>query len=88
MLLEECGMQFFLEYYPQLKRLPIRDITLSDHYAPERDVRLPPAKKIVDMGLTECAVHYIIETFGDVFSSEVIDRAQSILDEIKNEKGE
>ena len=81
-------MQFFLEYYPQLKRLPIRDITLSDHYAPERDVRLPPAKKIVDMGLTECAVHYIIETFGDVFSSEIIERAQSILDEIKNEKGE
>ncbi len=87
-LLEECGMQFFIEYYPQLKRLPIPDITVSDHYFPERLVRLTAAKKIVDLGLTECALHYIIEKFGDVFSEEVIGRAKILLDEIENEKGE
>lgn len=87
-LLEQCGMQFFIEYYPQLKRLPIPDITLSDHFSGEREVRLPPAKKIIDSGLAECALHYIIETYGDIFSSEVIGRAQSILEEIKNEKTE
>ena len=87
-LLEQCGMQFFIEYYPQLKRLPIPDITLSDHFSGEREVRLPPAKKIIDSGLAECALHYIIETYGDIFSGEVIGRAQSILEEIKNEKAE
>ena len=85
---KQCGMQFFIEYYPQLKRLPIPDIDVSDHYFPEREVRLPAAKKIVDSGLTECALRYIIETYGDVLSSEVIERAKTLLDEIKNEKGE
>ena len=84
-LLEECGMQFFIRYYPQLKRLPISNITVSDHYFPERQVRLTAAKKIVDLGLTECALRYIIETYSDIFSSEVIERAKSILDEIKTE---
>lgn len=87
-LLEQCGMQFFIDYYPQLKRLPIRDIILSDNYSSEREVRLPPAKKIVESGLTECALRYIIEKFGDVFSSEVIERAKAILHEIENEKTE
>ena len=87
-LLEQCGMQFFIRYYPQLKRLPISNITVSDHYFPERQVRLTAAKKIVDSGLEECALNYIIQTYGDVFSSEVIEQAKSILEEIKNEKGE
>ncbi len=87
-LLKQCGMQFFIDYYPQLKRLPIRDIILSDNYSSEREVRLPPAKKIVESGLTECALRYIIEKFGDVFSSEVIERAKAILHEIENEKTE
>ena len=87
-LLEECGMQFFIEYYPQIQRLPIRDVTVSDHYFPERQVRLSAAKKIVDSGLTECALHYITETFGDVFSSEIIEQAKTILNEIENKKGE
>ncbi len=81
-------MQFFIEYYPQIKRLPIPDINVSDHYFPERQVRLSAAKKIVDAGLTECALHYIIETFGDVLSGEVIERAKSLLEEIENKKGE
>ena len=85
-LLEQCGMQFFIKYYPQLKRLPLPDIDVSDHYFPERQVRLTAAKKIVDSGLTECALHYIIETYGDVLSSEVIDRAKSILNEVKNKE--
>ena len=87
-LLEECGMQFFIEYYPQINRLPIPDINVSDHYFPERQVRLSAAKKIVDSGLTECALHYITETFGDVFSSEIIEQAKTILNEIENKKGE
>ncbi len=87
-LLEECGMQFFIEYYPQIKRLPLRDVIVSDHYFPEREVRLTAAKKIVDSGLSECALRYIIENYGDIFSSETIDRAKSILDEIENEKKE
>ena len=87
-LLEECGMRFFIEYYPQLKRLPISDINVSDHYFPERQVRLTAAKKIVDLGLSECALHYIIETFGDVFSEEIIERAKNLLNEIENKNGE
>lgn len=87
-LLEECGMQFFIEYYPQIKRLPISDINVSDHYFPERQVRLTAAKKIVNSGLTGCALHYMIQTYGDVLSSEVIERAKSILNETENEKGE
>lgn len=87
-LLEECGMQFFIEYYPQIKRLPIRDIKVSEHYFPEREARLTAAKKISDSGLTECALRYIIETYGDVFSSEVIGNAKTILNEIENEKKE
>lgn len=85
-LLEECGMRFFIDYYPQIKRLPLRDVIVSDHYFPEREVRLTAAKKIVDSGLSECALRYIIATYGDIFSSETIDRAKSILDEIENEK--
>ena len=81
-------MQFFIEYYPQIKRLPIRDITVSDYYSSEREVRLTAAKKFVDSGLTECALCYIIETYSDILSSEVIDRAKFILNEIENEKGE
>ena len=81
-------MQFFIEYYPQIKRLPIPDINVSDHYFPERQVRLSAAKKIVGSGLTECALHYITETFGDVFSSEIIEQAKTILNEIENKKGE
>ena len=76
-------MQFFIEYYPQLKRFPIPYINVSDHYFPEREVRLTAAKKIIDAGLTECALRYIIETFGDVLSGEAIGRAKSLLNEIK-----
>ena len=82
-LLDQCGMQFFIEYYPQLKRLPIPDITVSDHYFPERQVRLTAAKKIVDLGLTECALHYIIETFGDIFPEETIEQAKTLLVEME-----
>ena len=82
-LLDECGMQFFIEYYPQLKRLPISDINVSDHYFPERQVRLTAAKKIVDLGLSECALHYIIENFGDIFPEEVIGQAKTLLNVIE-----
>ena len=82
-LLEECGMRFFIEYYPQLKRLPISDIDVSDHYFPERQARLTAAKKIIDLGLSACALHYIIETFGDVLSSDVIERAKTLLVEME-----
>lgn len=86
MLLEECGMQFFIEYYPQLKRLPVRDVTVSDSYFDERQVRLTAAKQIIDRGLSEYALHYILENFSDIFSSEVIGSAKSILNQIENEK--
>lgn len=87
-LLEQCGMQFFIEYFPQIKRLPLRDVIVSDHYFPEREIRLTAAKKIIDLGLTECALRYIIETYGDTLPSETIARAQTILNEIENDKGE
>lgn len=87
-LLEECGMQFFVEYYLQIKRLPIRDVTVSNNYLAERETRLTAAKKIFDSGLNKYALGYIIKSYGDILPSETIDQAQSILNEIENDKGE
>ena len=87
-LLEECGMQFFIEYYPQIKRLPLRDVTVSDRYLSEREVRLVAAKKIVDSELSEYAFHYIIDAYSDILPSDAIERAKSLLNEIENMKGE
>ena len=38
--------------------------------------------------MTECALHYIIETYGDILSEEVIEKAKTLLDKIENKKGE
>lgn len=87
-LLEECGMQFFIEYYPQIKRLPLRDVTVSDRYLSEREVRLTAAKKIVNSDLSGYAFQYIIGAYSDILPSDAIERAKTLLNDIENNKGE
>lgn len=48
-LIETCGMRFFIKYYRQVKRLPLRDVMIEESYSSaERDERLTAAKTIIE----------------------------------------
>lgn len=79
-LIEQCGIKFFIKYYEQIRKLPLRDITIYENYDPnEREERLLAAKRIIDLGLTEFTLTEIINSYSDVLAQSEIDQAKSIL---------
>lgn len=83
-LIEKCGTRFFIKYYKQILRLPLRDIEITENYSSEeRDERLISAKTIIDKGLAEFAFTQIIDTYADVLSEDEIEQAKTLLAEIK-----
>lgn len=84
--IEQCGIRFFIKYYEQIKRLPLRDITINENYtSKEREERLLAAKRIIDLNLTEFALSEIINSYSDILEQSEIEQAQSILYAIKSE---
>ena len=82
-LIEKSGVKFFIKYYKQIKRLPLRDVAVSENYSSqEREERLLAAKKIIDLGLTEFALREIIAEYSDILDSAEIEQAKSLLSEL------
>ena len=82
--IEQCGMKFFIKYYPQIKRLPLRDVTVEENYTPiEKEERLKAVKQIIDNGLTEFALSQILKEYSDMLSEDEIVSAKKILQELQ-----
>lgn len=85
-LIEQCGIRFFIKYYEQIRRLPLRDITINENYtSKEREERSLAAKRIIDLNLTEFTLTEIINSYSDILSQSEIEQAQSILNAIKSD---
>lgn len=83
-LLEQCGLHFFIKYYSQIKRLPLRDISVEENYtSEEKNERLYAAKEIVEDNLTAYATNYILQNFSDVLEEEETVILQKINAELK-----
>lgn len=83
-LIEKCGINFFIKYYRQIARLPLKDVAVTESYSSaEREERLFAAKKIIDLGLSELALSEIIRAYDDILDKEVIDLAKELLNEIQ-----
>lgn len=58
LLIDQCGIKFFIKYYKEIKRMPLRDVEVSENFTPaEREERLSAAKRIIDAGLSEFYIH-------------------------------
>lgn len=78
-LLEQCGMKFFIKYYNQIKKLPIRDIDVEEDYAPtERTERLQAVKAIIDSGYSAIASDYILKNYLDILNDDEKEQLNSI----------
>lgn len=85
-LLEQCGMRFFVQYYEQIKLLPLRDITVEETYSPaEREERLTIAKQIIDKELTVYALRIIIDDYKTILDNTTITNAENILTKLTKE---
>lgn len=83
-LICKCGIRFFIKYYNQIKRLPLRDVAITENYsAAEREERLIAAKQIIDLNLTEFALSEIIQSYSDVLDKAELEQAESILADLK-----
>ncbi len=83
-LIEKCGIKFFIKYYKQIKRLPLRDVNITENYSPtEREERLLSAKKIIESNLTEFALNKILNSYSDILDASEIEQAKSILAELQ-----
>ena len=83
-LIEKCGIGFFIKYYRQISRLPLKDVNVTESYSSaEREERLLAAKKIINLGLSELALTEIIRAYDDILDKEVIDLAKELLAEIR-----
>lgn len=83
-LIEKCGIGFFIKYYRQISRLPLKDVNVTESYSSaEREERLLAAKKIINLGLSELALSEIIRAYNDILDKEVIDLAKELLAEIR-----
>ena len=83
-LLKQCGFHFFIKYYGQIKRLPLRDVAVEENYTPEeKNERLCAAKKIVDDNLTAYATDYILQNFSDILTEEEMDIVKKVNAELQ-----
>lgn len=84
-LIEKCGIKFFIKYYKQIKRLPLRDVTVSENYSSiEREERLLAAKKIIDLGISEFTLTEILKTYSNILDEDEIAQAKSLLAEMQS----
>ena len=84
-LIDRCGIRFFIKYYNQIKRLPLRDVLIVENYSPiEREERLVAAKQIIDSNLAEFALREIINSYSDVLDNGELEQAKSILADLEN----
>lgn len=78
-LLEQCGVHFFLKYYSQIVRLPVRDIAVEEFYSPEeRNERLVAAKRIVNENLTALVADNILQNFRDFLTETEVEFAEKL----------
>lgn len=78
-LIEKCGAKFFIKYYPQIKKLPLRDVSVQENYSyEEKTERLKAAKKIVEMQLTEFALRQILKKYSSFLSETEINSAKKL----------
>ncbi|MCH5156829.1 MAG: hypothetical protein J1G02_03005 [Clostridiales bacterium] len=82
-LTERCGIKFFIKYYSQIKRLPLRDIVIEENYSVhEKEERLKAAKLIIKKRLTEFVVSQILIEYADVLGEDEVLTANKILHEL------
>lgn len=83
-LIEQCGIKFFIKYYRQIVRLPLRDVAVTENYSSqERVERLNAAKKIIDLGLSEFALTDILKKYGDILEIAEVEQAKELLANIQ-----
>lgn len=86
-LIEKCGIKFFIKYYKQIKRLPLRDVEVSENYSPtEREERLLAAKKIIDLNLVEFTLTEVIKSYSDILDETELSQAKLLLNELQANK--
>lgn len=84
-LIEKCGIKFFIKYYKQIERLPLRDVSINENYSQsEKNERLLSAKKIINLNLTEFTLTEILKSYSDVLDDSEITQAKSILAELQS----
>lgn len=82
LLIDQCGIKFFIKYYKEIKRMPLRDVEVSENFTPaEREERLSAAKRIIDAGLSEFAFREILHTYADILNETEIQQVRSLLAE-------
>lgn len=84
--IEICGARFFIKYYRQAKRLPLRDVKVTENYSSaEREERLEAVRELIDSGQSEYALQRILEEYGDVLDDSEVQDAKALLTEIEKE---
>ena len=88
-LIDQCGIKFFIKYYKEIKRMPLRDVEVSENFTPaEREERLSAAKRIIDAGLSEFAFREILHTYADILNETEIQQVRSLLAEWQPDKSQ
>lgn len=89
LLIDQCGIKFFIKYYKEIKRMPLRDVEVSENFTPaEREERLSAAKRIIDAGLSEFAFREILHTYADILNETEIQQVRSLLAEWQPDKSQ
>ncbi len=84
--IEICGARFFIKYYRQAERLPLRDVKVTENYSSaEREERLEAVRELIDSGQSEYALQRILEEYGDVLDDSEVQDAKALLAEIEKE---
>lgn len=84
-LIEKCGIRFFIKYYKQIKRLPLRDVIISENYSfAEREERLCAVKSIIDLNLTELVLNEILKSYSDMLDVREVEQVRALLCELQS----
>ncbi len=79
-LIQRCGVKFFIKYYVQIKRLPLKDVNITENYPyEEKTERLTTVKKIIDSDLTEFTVKQILKDYEEILTENEKTEAENIL---------
>ena len=85
-LIKQCGAKFFIKYYRQVKKLPPRDIIITENYSEqERKERIAAAKQLIDLGLSEYTLKQIQIQYREFLDESELETIQTILKELKND---
>ena len=84
-LIQQCGVRFFIKYYEQIERLPLRDVLITEDYPYfEKEERLQAAREIIDKNLQVLAFENILQSYSAMLDSAEIEKAKAILQYLKN----